>query len=58
MNQQKYSAYKVKVTQIQRDLKISNQNFTRLDVDLTAKMGGQNLDSDKSSSETEEDQNI
>ena len=57
MNQQQYRAYKVKVTQIQRDLKISNQNFTRSDVDPTAKMGGWNLDSDKSSLETEEDHN-
>ena len=57
MNQQQYKAYKVKVTQIRRDLKISNQNFTRSDVDLTAKMGGWNLDLDKSSSKTEEDQN-
>ena len=57
MNQQKYRAYKVKVTQIERDLKISNQNFTRLDVDLIAKTGGWSLDLDESSSKTEEDQN-
>ena len=57
MYQQQYRAYKVKVTQIWRDMKISNQNFTRLDVDLTTKIGGWSLDSDKSSSETEEDQN-
>ena len=57
MNQQQYRAYKVKVTQIRRDLKISNQNFTRSDVDLTVNMGGWSLDSNKSSSETEEYQN-
>ena len=57
MNQQQYIACKFKVTQIWRDLKISNQNFTRSDVDLTTNMGGWSLDLDKSSLETEEDQN-
>ena len=57
MNQQQYRAYKVKVTQIRRDLNISNQKLTRSDVDLTGNMGGWSLDSDESSSETKEDHN-
>ena len=56
MNQPQYRAQKFKVAQIWRDLKISNQNFNRSDVDLTAKMGGWSLDSDKSISETEDEQ--
>ena len=43
------------MTQIQRDLKISNQNFTKSDVDLTEKTEGWSFDSDNSSLETEED---
>ena len=57
MNQNQYRVHKVKVTQIQRDMKISKQNFTRSNVDLTANNECWSLDSDKSSSENEEDQN-
>ena len=56
MNQHQYRAHKVKVAQIWRDLKISKQKFSRLDVDLTTNIGGWSLDSDKISSETEEEQ--
>ena len=56
MNQPQYIAQKVKVPQIWRDLKISNQNFNRSNVDLTTNIGDWSLDSDKSSLETEEEQ--
>ena len=47
MNQQQYRAYKVKVTQIQKDLNISNEKFTRLDVDMTENIESWSLDSEK-----------
>ena len=53
MNQPQYRAQKVKVAQIWR---FQTKNFSRSDIDLTAKTGGWSLDSDKSISETEEEQ--
>ena len=55
MNQPQNRAQKIKVAHIWRDMKISNQNFSRSDVDLIANIGGWSLDSDKSSLETEEE---